>query len=98
MLKYRTAPVPHPYSTLSELRAYFERTTNRAAHAQFGSVRYASIQCGAVRRGTVAVIRAFQHGIDPEPDRGQRAMLAKSSDSCSDVAAIISRGKLGLGL
>ena len=36
--KYRTAPVPHPYSTFSEL--------NRAAHAQFGSVRYASIQCG----------------------------------------------------
>ena len=66
--------VPHPHSTFSELRAYFERTTNRAAHAQFGSVRYASIQCGtrcgAVRRGTAAVIRAFQHGIDPEPDRG----------------------------
>ena len=52
-LKYRTAPVPHPYSTLSELRAYFERTTNRTAHAQFGSVRYASIQCGAVRYGAV---------------------------------------------
>ena len=49
---------------------YFERTTNRAAHAQFGSVRYASIRCGAVRRGTAAVIRAFQHGIDPEPDHG----------------------------
>ena len=49
----RTAPVPHPYSTLSELRAYFERTTNRAAHAQFGSVQYASIQCGAVRYGAV---------------------------------------------
>ena len=49
----RTAPVPHSYSTLSELRAYFERTTNRAAHAQFGSVRYASIQCGAVRYGAV---------------------------------------------
>ena len=56
--------------TSSVLRAYFERTNNRAAHAQFGSVRFDSVRCGAVRRGTVAVIRAFQHGIDPEPDRG----------------------------
>ena len=63
-----------PYRTRTVLLANLERTTNRAAHAQFGSVRYASIQCGmrcgAVRRGTAAVIRAFQHGIDPEPDHG----------------------------
>ena len=42
----------HPYSTFSELRAYFERTTNRAAHAQFGSVCFDSVRY-AVRYGTV---------------------------------------------
>ena len=64
-LKYSTVL----YSTFSELRVYFKRTTNRAAHAQFGSVHFDSVRY-AVRCGTTAVIRAFQLGIDPESDRG----------------------------
>ena len=70
-----------PYRTRTVLLANLERTSSVPLIAQrthssvrFGTLRYASIQCGtrcgAVRRGTAAVICAFQHGIDPEPDRG----------------------------
>ena len=43
-LKYRTAPI----QTFSELRAYFEHTTNRAVHAQFKII---TINCECMQYG-----------------------------------------------
>ena len=68
-----------PYRTRTVLLANLERTSSVPLIAQrthssvrFGTLRFSAVR-GAVRcgrRGTAAVIRAFQHGIDPEPDRG----------------------------
>ena len=65
-----------PYRTRTVLLANLERTSSIPLIAQrthssvrFGTLRFSAVR-GAVWCGTAAVIRAFQHGIDPEPDRG----------------------------
>ena len=65
-----------PYRTRTVLIAYLERTSSVPLIAQrthssvrFGTLRFSAVRCGTARY--VAVIRVFQHGIDPEPDRGQ---------------------------
>ena len=61
-----------PYRTHTVLIANLERTSSVPLIAQrtHSSVRFGTLRFSAVRCGTAAVIRAFQHGIDPEPDRG----------------------------
>ena len=77
-----------PYRTRTVLLANLERISSvplivQRTHSsvRFGTLRFSAVR-GAVRCGTAAVIRAFQHGIDPEQDRAPNSMWRPFLSRC----------------